>query len=885
MTKKYTHWSQLGLLDGENLTRVKDVNDVARKVNHLARISSSYGLVDPDNGHHVNYGVGAIIIAQTQDGPRILVDGVNTTQHQLTINNKEIKQSTDGHAETNALRMLTRMIKNKHIPLEDVDFTAEGFWDGVELWTNIQPCHLCCGTCSEMHMPTRYLATDEVITPADQMFEEGLHREHVTGTVRQEIGKVSGGIFKGQKIDPKLSEQASEIFEASTQNVRRWKAQSQAISETSHVRDLHVNSGKDKVFRRLVTMAMPDRHSYVVNRHIKAFDAHGNITPEAMDVLVAQVIKSHKGGRGELNGALIVDPQGYVFDTIHDLTHTKGKLRTPVMRAVNRIEKIRAGLGDFGDQLGATNSFQIISWREISQMEYGRLANVYGPKIHMVQADPTKGMISTGAWKKTHDMYQSHRGMNTALAMVPDTKTVNAAKQLVEEYSHTVKPEKIYVSPHTPNVLSMKGEPLTSEYSQMHKKLSKALRRHAGMVIEGTDPVGKEALANLTLENVKDLHGMVFYGEPSKEDLTRFYLAVDAAQTGVVGRKSSAGAFITNHPEDLRLRPIVIFDPEDKITTQPDSVWAIVKDRMEFHTATGMAKKDVFSSGIVRVAHTPEQVLEYMNTPVKGNRFSPYHIPSPDPEYIPGHTHDGKKMQVFVCCSFSTQNPLHEAMAESLGRVLAPQFDLITGGGRSKLVDGVDHGMMYHVQKGMHEAGGHVTGVTFSRLNPLANHEGHGSKRYFIDSIIKTHGMPDRISTMTNQSNVIFIDTGGLGTDTEAFAPAFIGKRPMVIRDIPATKVVDGKVWPDEAQGDKGMHHHTVKLLEKVYGMKQGEDFFVLKPELVLHEDGSVDVEATAEKSAQETAAAMPDFLMHYAVAHEQFQGARTSKKTAARGR
>lgn len=412
----------------------------------------------------------------------------------------------------------------------------------------------------------------------------------------------------------------------------------------------------------------------------------------------------------------------------------------------------------------------------------------------------------------------------------------------------------ILVSKYESNIADISaGVVVQDPFQVLHDELLVRLSESAN-VTDGirNDESIKHALERISPERIENLGGAVFMGPPDPVSLNQFYLMADAAQTGL------PPAYLNpNDPMDTRLKPIVIFEPDPA-----DHAWKIVEDRMQFQHDTGLAKANIFETGIVRVVHNVDDAIEALNSPIDKPRFDPTKTSNPPAEYAPGLEATGENPRIFVCCSFSTKNPLHSAMAEELGAALANNsFDIVTGGGRSMYRDGVDYGMMFHVQKGAAEAheagapGGHVVGVTFPNLNPIAEHEGERTKRYHIHQIERQADMTSRITAFGKHNQALFIDTGGLGTDTEAFAPAYNEQKPIIIRNIPVTSFDEEGRVVDPNKGDPNaprMHDGIIKMLEKVFGYEEGKDFFVLNHDLKYKGDtNEVDVEATAKASAQ----------------------------------
>lgn len=412
MSEIITSWRDLDVLGNRYPVPVSDINEVVEYAIKLAEVSSNYGLLDPEKpGQITNYGVGAVLVVDLGGQPAVIMEGMNSAVHISKVDNKEFPAHTDGHAESNLLRRAERRIRD-----HNDGYTGKVDWsEGALLVSAIDPCHLCGGALMLSGMPTVYAAADSVIPSRSVLYGPGKVRDwYAENIVMGEAPKASG-MFEGQTIHPDLAERALDVFETSAQAVRAWKKANQVV-EVSPIDIFEDSSLSNKLL--IQVDLMQGRQSSIVGKRINVNTPEG--MKNAVALLAEAAIQAKKEGLGDANAALIIDPNGNVLQSVHDRTDKKGVMRTPVMRSITHIEDMRDSLGGAAGLLGNVRDFTLLTLREPNEMEYGRLANVYGPKVAYMQKDSELGIVTTGAAGRMHEMYQDIRGMNKSLGVSRD---------------------------------------------------------------------------------------------------------------------------------------------------------------------------------------------------------------------------------------------------------------------------------------------------------------------------------------------------------------------------------------------------------------------------------------------------------------------------------
>ncbi len=110
-------------------------------------------------------------------------------------------------------------------------------------------------------------------------------------------------------------------------------------------------------------------------------------------------------------------------------------------------------------------------------------------------------------------------------------------------------------------------------------------------------------------------------------------------------------------------------------------------------------------------------------------------------------------MNVCVYCASSTRiSPAYAEAAENLGRLLAEKgHALVYGGGNV--------GLMGHIARAVHAAGGHVYGVI-----PAALHAREGIAYGLADELVVTDTMQERKKLMFTRADGFVVLPGGIGT-------------------------------------------------------------------------------------------------------------------------
>ncbi len=356
------------------------------------------------------------------------------------------------------------------------------------------------------------------------------------------------------------------------------------------------------------------------------------------------------------------------------------------------------------------------------------------------------------------------------------------------------------------------------------------------------EEIAEHLLQFVDLKKIDEAEAYVFLGKLDPVSLYLLYFLADRAQSNMPDAmiRNADGSLRAGDKEGHGLqKPIVLINANGE--------YDLLIARLEALMFHGGAKRHF--SEVIKVVNTPQEAHEHLraNNIRSAQVFTPKHE---EHVQIEGRKSRGDPPlpKIFVCCGFSiAPNDYLDAVTDETARLLAKDYDGITGGGRG--------GLMKRFQKAAFDAGMHITGITFPTLNVLANEPGKGSETFGISNLRAVKNMSKRMEKMIARASGLLVLPGGVGTDNETIGPILMKVLGAIDEGVPV--VLQNIVNPVKG----GRYHDTLVALLEDCGLEKGRDFHVVEPPLIYDNAGALDVSASATLAAEMTRAAFREHI------------------------
>jgi len=412
-----------------------------------------------------NYGVAALIIDKRSK--MIVAAGKNSIARNVYHGGELNPKGDDGHAEVNALRAFFKKkakaldaAKNTLDPgtgqpdptaltKVETDFATKNY----ELWVNLCPCQMCAGAIRICGMSAVFVAPDPVVAPYEHLYKDAPIPGAEIARLIHQVDKRTEKLFDAEdKNTPaaELCDDANRVFDTTAEAVRTRKTQIgqkphhiiniAAYSKgTEHERDvakqvisaIHaVSNESNGENQNIFTALSGDKHCEegLIKGNKDTHVAPDSIS-EALELYLEKSAIAAKKNGNKPNAAIAIDPNGVPWFCTNDRTSTRNPLRTPIMRLLRRIEKVRAQAGEeIASYMPLPSEFTIVSLMEPNDMEAIRMTASSVKNLLYLKPDEENGVISTRQVEKMTDLYKVRRGLDGAIRPV-QSRTVSIEQE------------------------------------------------------------------------------------------------------------------------------------------------------------------------------------------------------------------------------------------------------------------------------------------------------------------------------------------------------------------------------------------------------------------------------------------------------------------------
>jgi uncharacterized protein (TIGR00730 family) len=256
---------------------------------------------------------------------------------------------------------------------------------------------------------------------------------------------------------------------------------------------------------------------------------------------------------------------------------------------------------------------------------------------------------------------------------------------------------------------------------------------------------------------------------------------------------------------EVRGKPLVIYSPDE----QPSPYVKMIRS-LRSRGFVHQPEEQFYT-----IAKTVEEIPQKLESgfgvhsgpKVDGHEDDPEYHKFVDQINREGASKPKPKHSVAVFCSASTKDPHYLELARKTGHLIADR-------GMGMVFGGSNVSMMGEVAAGVHDRGGHVTGVTiplFFGKEILPNKD-----TVHIDNLRIVSDIYERMHDMVKQSDALVVLPGGIGTVQEMLAVMKMREREPELAKHPVVLFNDGGFWDE------------LKEVMEDYGYKAGKHFHVV---------------------------------------------------------